>query len=315
MRFFGLSWREISVKGNYRSMKQLIKIIFCSAFAMLASAQATRTWVSGVGDDANPCSRTAPCKTFAGAISKTAAGGEISALDPGGFGALTITKAITLNGDGNLTSILVSGTPGVTVAAGANDVVLIRNLSFNGIGLGTTGINYVSGGTVIIDHCSIYGFATGGVTANLGAAGNLLIKDTTITGIPGTTQTGVLVNTSVGAVTASLSNVAIHNTVTGVDARSGFTDISNSVITLNSTYGVLAENTATLSIENSVLTHDGTAIQANVGGTVRISGNNIHDNLAGFGCGGTIATALNNSKTGDSGGAPSCPTNATIGLK
>ena len=66
----------------------------------LAHAQATRTWVSGVGDDANPCSRTAPCKTFAGAISKTAAGGEINVLDPGGFGAVTITKSITISSRG-----------------------------------------------------------------------------------------------------------------------------------------------------------------------------------------------------------------------
>src|SRR6188474_149171 len=86
-----------------------------------AQAQATRTWVSGVGDDANPCSRTAPCKTFAGAISKTAAGGEISVLDPGGFGAVTITKAITINGEGTLAGILSAGTTGIIVNAGAND--------------------------------------------------------------------------------------------------------------------------------------------------------------------------------------------------
>ena len=75
-------------------------------FSTVVHAQATRTWVSGVGDDANPCSRTAPCKTFAGAISKTAPCGEISVLDPGGFGAVTITKAITLNGTGTLAGIL-----------------------------------------------------------------------------------------------------------------------------------------------------------------------------------------------------------------
>src|SRR3954453_9991210 len=68
--------------------------------ATSAGAQASRTWVSGVGDDANPCSRTAPCKTWAGAISKTAAGGEIDALDPGNFGAVTIVKAMTLDGRG-----------------------------------------------------------------------------------------------------------------------------------------------------------------------------------------------------------------------
>src|SRR5207247_2763248 len=80
-----------------------------------ANAQATRTWVSGVGDDANPCSRTAPCKTFAGAISKTAVDGEIDALDSGGFGAVTITKAITIDGDSNLAGVLAAGTNGVNV--------------------------------------------------------------------------------------------------------------------------------------------------------------------------------------------------------
>src|SRR3989440_11782730 len=100
----------------------------------MMSAQATRTWVSGVGDDANPCSRTAPCKTFAGAISKTAAGGEIDALDPGGFGALTITKSITIDGGGGqVASVLVAGTNGIVVSAGANDVVTLRNIRINGI--------------------------------------------------------------------------------------------------------------------------------------------------------------------------------------
>ena len=88
--------------------------------AQSARAQATRTWVSGVGNDADPCSRTAPCKTFAGAISKTAAGGEFNALDPGGFGAVTITKSITIDGGGGqIASILAAGTNGVIINAGA----------------------------------------------------------------------------------------------------------------------------------------------------------------------------------------------------
>ena len=91
-----------------------------------AHAQATRTWVSGVGDDANPCSRTAPCKTFAGAISKTAAGGEINVLDPGGFGAVTITKAITISSEGFEAGVLVSGTNGIIINAGTNDVVVLQ---------------------------------------------------------------------------------------------------------------------------------------------------------------------------------------------
>ena len=80
--------------------KMLGLVLICLLATTFAAAQASRTWVSGVGDDVNPCSRTAPCKTFAGAISKTTAGGEIDALDPGGYGAVTITKAITIDGGG-----------------------------------------------------------------------------------------------------------------------------------------------------------------------------------------------------------------------
>src|ERR1700683_3106390 len=137
-------------------LSALLGALFVAGLAIApAHAQATRTWISGVGDDANPCSRTAPCKTFAGAISKTSTGGEIDALDPGGFGAITITKAITLDGGGGqVASILVSGTPGVTVSAGTNDVVSLRNLSITGIGTGTTGVNIVGGAVVNIEHCA-----------------------------------------------------------------------------------------------------------------------------------------------------------------
>src|SRR6202790_2562038 len=117
-----------------------------------ASAQATRTWVSGVGDDANPCSRTAPCKTFPGAMSRTAAGVEIDALDPGGFGALTITKAITIDGGGGqVASVLASGgVNGIVVSAGATDVVTLRNLRINGIGSGLNGIRFLSGSALLV---------------------------------------------------------------------------------------------------------------------------------------------------------------------
>src|SRR5882672_3629497 len=118
--------------------------------AAIANAQATRTWVSGVGDDANPCSRTAPCKTFPGAISKTAAGGEIDCLDPGGFGGVTVVKSITLDCGGGMGgqvgSILVSGSNGITVNAGVADKIKIRNMTINGVqGLGISGIRFNTG--------------------------------------------------------------------------------------------------------------------------------------------------------------------------
>src|SRR5438093_13689541 len=141
----------------------ITKLTFSTAFCLvlgtsIAQAQATRTWVSGVGDDANPCSRTAPCKTFAGAISKTAVGGEIDAIDPGGFGAVTITKSITIDGGGTFASILAAGTTGVIVNAGASGVVTLRNLSINGAGNGVHGIRILTAAAVNIENCVIFGF-------------------------------------------------------------------------------------------------------------------------------------------------------------
>src|SRR5437764_8229031 len=143
----------------------LATAVFMIAFASLAQAQATRTWVSGVGNDANPCSRTAPCKTWAGAISKTLAGGEIDALDPGGFGAVTITKSITLDGGGGqVASVLAAGTNGIIVQAGANDVVILRNLRLDGLlgnasnpaNAGINGIRFLAGAQLVVDNCDIF---------------------------------------------------------------------------------------------------------------------------------------------------------------
>src|SRR3954465_6639267 len=140
-----------------RTMKVLTVVLL---WAGLAGAQASRTWVSGVGDDVNPCSRTAPCKTFAGAISKTAAGGEIDALDPAGYGALTITKGITIDGGGGqVASILVAGTNGVLVQAPATATVILRNLRLNGISGGTNGglngVRFLQGQQLVIENCEI----------------------------------------------------------------------------------------------------------------------------------------------------------------
>src|SRR5262245_59305135 len=149
--------------------------IFTFAFASLAQAQATRTWVSGVGDDVNPCSRTAPCKTFAGAISKTAAGGEIDALDPGGYGAVTITKSIIIDGGTGQgwASILHSATNGViiNITAAGSFFVTLRNISINGAGttLGINGVRIIQTGTlstskVAIENCQITNSSNRGIS-------------------------------------------------------------------------------------------------------------------------------------------------------
>src|SRR5919198_1331708 len=143
--------------------------IFTFAFASFAQAQATRTWVSGVGDDANPCSRTAPCKTYAGAISKTAKDGEISTLDPGGFGAVTITKSITINGTpgAGYGSILAALTNGVIVnITDVNDVrktVRLNWLDINGASTGLDGIRFLAGNALWVENTNIDGFTGDGI--------------------------------------------------------------------------------------------------------------------------------------------------------
>src|SRR5437764_6171046 len=137
---------------NKRNVISILGVLVLGTTIM--SAQATRTWVSGVGDDANPCSRTAPCKTFAGAISKTAPGGEIDALDPAGYGAVTITKSITIDGGGGqVASVLVAGTNGIVVQAGPSDVVILRNLRLNGLGSGINGIRFLAGKALSVENC------------------------------------------------------------------------------------------------------------------------------------------------------------------
>src|SRR5262249_49839672 len=140
-----LTTKEPRMRKSALSISILATVVVLTLSAGPASAQATRTFVSGVGNDADPCSRTAPCKTFAGAISKTFINGEINCLDPGGFGTVTITKSITIDCTGTYGSILASGTIGVTVniPVGANDPtrsVRLRGISINGTGAsGTVG--------------------------------------------------------------------------------------------------------------------------------------------------------------------------------
>src|SRR6476661_6878047 len=169
------------IRLTLATMSVFVIVLACSSFAQ---AQATRTWVSGVGDDANPCSRTAPCKTFAGAISKTATGGEISVLDPGGYGGVTITKAITINNAGGEAGVLVSGTNGIVIAAGATDRVTLHGLMIEGLATGISGVRITSAAEVIVDDCQIEGFrgtnSNGILFAPSSGTSRLTVRNSTI---------------------------------------------------------------------------------------------------------------------------------------
>jgi hypothetical protein len=146
-----------------------------------AFGQATRTWVSGVGDDANPCSRTAPCKTFAGAISKTANGGEINCLDPGGFGGVTIGKSLTIKCHYTEGGVLVSGTNAIVVNATATDKVTLRGLDINGIGVGAptslVGVKVLGAKAVHVLDSEIYRFKVGVDVAPTTASTRVVLKN------------------------------------------------------------------------------------------------------------------------------------------
>ncbi|MBC7899948.1 MAG: right-handed parallel beta-helix repeat-containing protein [Saprospiraceae bacterium] len=206
-----------------------VSLIIVSSAA--ADAQATRTWVSGVGDDVNPCSRTAPCKTFAGAISKTAAGGEINCIDPGGFGTLTITKSITVDCSGTFGSSLASLTNGFIVN-GATAVVRLRGLQINGVGNGLNGVKIIAASRVIIENVVIDGFTLSGISVENTAATQVLVNNSSIrnnavagiNGVPtGTAEIAVTNSFFAGNGTAIVANAnatirisgnsIMHNTV------------------------------------------------------------------------------------------------------
>ena len=211
-------------------------------YATPSQAQATRTWVSGVGDDANPCSRTAPCKTFAGAISKTAPGGEINVLDPGGFGAVTITKSISIISVGFEAGVLVSGTNGIVVSVADADKVLLEGLDIEGLGTGLNGVSFISGAKLHIIRCNIHHF----------------------------TQNGVNVASSTSGGHAFISDSYIFSNVGGVNVNgtANIGSITNSQILSNTTFGVQANGASNIvGVQTSVINDNPTGISLLNGGT------------------------------------------------
>jgi hypothetical protein len=272
-------------------------------YAAPAAAQATRTWVSGVGDDVNPCSRTAPCKTFAGAISKTAAGGEINCLDPGGFGAVTITKSLVIDCHYTEGGALAGGN-GITVNLPAStDVVVIRGLDIFGVNPPSNGVRFIASGSLHIEDCVIRRFnaaSSFGVSFQPSGTGNLYISNSTITqNGNGATGGGVLVkptgaglarvvidksyiknNASTGLSTDTTTNtggvfITVNETEISGTTGNGILALSpagnaatimmlaNSLVAYNSAIGVGANGVVTMRVGNTVIT--GNAFSAGTG--------------------------------------------------
>jgi len=277
-----------------------------------AHAQATRTWVSGVGDDLNPCSRTAPCKTFAGAISKTFINGEIDCLDPGGYGAVTVTKSITIDCTGTFGSILASGTTGViiNIPVGANDplrTVRLRGLSINGSGAsgtigtrtGVRGVRILDALVVEIEDSVITDFATAGIQdSRTSANGKLMIRNTVIRDVTGS---------AIGLAGANPNNISIENVHAlasgfGLAAATGNrVSIARSVFAANGT-GVEGDAGSQIGLENSLVSGNSTGLQSS--GTMSLSNTSIFFNTTGI-TGATTSFGNNRILGGAPGTAPS----------
>jgi hypothetical protein len=307
----------------------------------VAQAQATRTWISGVGDDVNPCSRTAPCKTFPGAISKTAAGGEIDTLDPGGFGAVTVTKSITLANEGiGEAGILVAGTNGVTVncATDPNCVVVLRGLQIDGGPIGSNslaGVRFVAGKALIIQNCVIRNF-TGGSPNGFGVNFNpsasqpmyLFIEDSKFNnnGPVGGTGGNVFIQPS----GSPMIGVAIRNTsavnggfgfgADGSNMTAGagvgiFMSITDSTASGNANGGVAGTITGAstavvnVNVDRMVISNNGVGLNAKgASSTVRFGNSIIQGNAVEYKNTGTMTTYGTNQRDGNGAGTGTPPT-------
>jgi hypothetical protein len=275
---------------------RLVLRLAVGAFAAIAafsvSAQATRTWVSGVGDDANPCSRTAPCKTFAGAISKTAAGGEIDTLDAGAYGTLTITKSITIDGGGIFAGVLNSGTNGFLINAGVSDHVIIRNVSINGGSVGSVAINgvrIIQAASVTLENVLIETQeGTGVLFSPVNSGARLALRNVTIRQAYGGANgpgNGISINVpdATAAAKVHLENVSISDSIQAVDVGSN----ANVYIDRSNFFGnetaVNVRADATVHIDRSSIVGNTTGVKASfTTALVRLSDSTVTGNTTGL---------------------------------
>jgi hypothetical protein len=268
-------------------MRKSSPILLCLGFvfgvASLAQAQATRTWVSGVGDDANPCSRTAPCKTFAGAISKTADGGFINVLDSGGFGAVTITKGITIDGEGAHAGILASGGTNAINVNAAGKKVTLRNLTIESgtpgspspISPGNIGIRVLAAAEVHIEKCWIGRFNSHAIDFSPAGGAEGFIDDVTAISNLGSAVSVTTGRVSVNRLDAYTNDAAVFVRGTAIATVRDSIAVGGSV-----GFGANTVAGAVLNIENSTSTHNANGILVASGATVRVSNSMIVSNVS-----------------------------------
>ena len=279
-------------------------------------AQATRTWVSGVGDDVNPCSRTAPCKTFAGAISKTAAGGEINCIDQGAYGAVTITKAITLECVGVTGGVLASSTNGIIINAGINDNVVLRGLDINGAPSGSPGLNGIrvlAAGSLVVDDCTIRNFKAAapngrGIMIATGNTFTFVVSNSRIyNNGAGSTGAGLQVFQTAGGVNGVIDKVVFAENAFGISLNGSTNTVGTNVTVRDSSIsnsdqvGIIvstgATNTSVMAINSSISNNVVGLSTSGAGAAIRIGSSTIFGNTTGIS--GTVLSYGNNQLNGN----------------
>lgn len=268
-------------------------------FSTAASAQSTRTWVSGVGDDNNPCSRTAPCKTFTGALALTLPGGEVNCLDAGGFGVATITQSVSIICDNVEAGVLASGTDAIVVAAGPSDTVSISGLDIQGSSSALNGIKFTSGGSLRIANTRVRGFTSANYGINLSSTtplSQVFLDNVTVTNNgTGPTGGGILVSPASNTSTTfamTRSNVQNNGTVglrfdTGGKTGAGiYATVDDSIFTSDAIGMWIRSpsngNVASVTATNSIFSRNGYGVLISTANPAYFGGNTISDNTNGL---------------------------------
>ena len=294
---------------NKLRLSLLIGAVLLVSVALCSTAQAQqRVFVSGTGDDLNPCTRTLPCRNFQRGHDAVLAGGEVVALDSAGYGQLTVTKSVTITGEGVYAGITASSGNGVTIAT-TGITVILRSLIIQGLGTGGRGIDATDFTVLHIENCLASGFVSEGIRVKPSGAGTrkVFIKDS----IFKNNQSGGIVLDGIAApLTATVEGTRTENNDVGILSRGSATvTVRGSLASGNTGFGFGSDMgvSSVLNIESSVASSNGTGIGTGLGATVRVSDSTVTNN-AGFGfsnstfISGTFESRGNNTVAGNNGG-------------
>lgn len=289
-------------------MKHLLFPIVAAAIAVAAlqptSAHAQRVFVAAAGSDGSPCSLTQPCRTFQHAFDTVAAGGEIDALDPAGYGTLTINHAISIQGHGYAGISVPSGGTGITINAGANDTVVLRGLIIEGAGVGANGVVFNAGHRLEVLDNVVRNFTSTGLFLQPTTNSRNLIADTRVLDVSNSTGIDIVPGASTLAF-VELNRVTVSGNHLGVNIDSSAAFAGVGVGIFESTIGtstnglqVVGRNNITcdVSIKSTMIFASDTTAISVTNASLFLSNSTIANADTGIavGTGATILTAGNN---------------------